>query len=498
MSKIEFIEYYSKNLNLPEEEFKRFIEVLETPLPHSFRIINTPFYEKVKMHIDSMPSVKRIDYIKDTYFIDKSVEESDKNKNFIINQTLLGTIQRQEIVSMIPILLMGLKEKHYVLDLCAAPGSKTKQILNIVGKEGLIVANDASSKRINILMTETFKIPHESFLVTQHDASKFPSIKMTEDRKFDRVLCDVPCSSDGTIRKNPCLLTEWNAKKAQGLFDLQYRILKRSIDLVEDDGIIIYSTCSLNPLENECVVQNIVLNENLEIVDPFTYIDNDVVSKDFFIKRGLKKWDVGEFKHKSLSVSPTTKEIHLDRCLRIYPHDFNTGGFFITLLRKKNKNTVEYKKTTPKPLFKDVSQEESYKILENYELNKNINLVRRYKANNIIYRVSEEVKHIIHNNRLKIVYFGYKFFEKCNINETGFRVKNILYEKDIKIDLEVELDSIKPALESKTLEMDFPKKSVIIKITDLGVCISGYSTGKKIMLYVCNNLQKALLDFTTQ
>lgn len=496
MSKTDFVEFYKKNLNLKPNEFDELMNVLESKLPQTFRIINTPFYHQVKKRIEKMNSIKKIDFIKDTYFIDKEIEELEKNRDFIVNQTLIGSIQRQEIVSMIPILLMGLKEDHYVLDLCAAPGSKTKQILNFV--KGLIVANDQNSKRLNILMTESFKIPNESFIVTQHDASKFPQVVLPNNKKFDRVLCDVPCSSDGTIRKNPGLLKDWTIKKGQGLFDLQYRILKRSIDLVEDDGIIIYSTCSLNPIENECIIQNIVINENLEVVDPETFIDQNLNSKILF-RRGFKTWDVGDFKHKNLITKPINEDIGLENCVRMYPHDFNTGGFFIALLRKKNlSNTKKENLKMSKSLFKDLEETESSKILLNYNLDLKINLIRRFNAQNVIYRISDTVRYVIYNNKLKIISAGCKFFEKCNINETGFRIKNTLYDKDLQFDFEMKIKDLKNALISKTLDLEFEKKSVIIKISDLNVFISGYSTGKKIMLYVCNNLQKALLDFTEE
>ena len=76
--------------------------------------------------------------------------------------------------------------------------------------------------------------------------------------KFDRILADVPCTGDGTMRKNPDIWPKWNPKHSHNLHGLQHRIGKRGLELLAVGGRLVYSTCSLNPVENEAVVARLV------------------------------------------------------------------------------------------------------------------------------------------------------------------------------------------------------------------------------------------------
>ena len=102
-------------------------------------------------------------------------------------------------------------------------------------------------------------------MVTNHDATIFPKIFLSnlqggakEPLRFDRVLADVPCSGDGTMRKYLLVWKEWNPMQANGLHSVQLRVLERGIQLAKEWGRIVYSTCALNPVANEAVVSAIL------------------------------------------------------------------------------------------------------------------------------------------------------------------------------------------------------------------------------------------------
>mmetsp|Transcript_18038 Transcript_18038/g.24173 ORF Transcript_18038/g.24173 Transcript_18038/m.24173 type:complete len:126 (+) Transcript_18038:480-857(+) len=112
---------------------------------------------------------------------------------------------------MIPVTLLNVEPNHSVLDMCAAPGSKSIQILEALHANGesmntgMLIANDADTKRAYMLAHQTTKLNLPALFVTNNDARKFPNMKQGSERKnfqFDRILCDVPCSGDGTLRKN--------------------------------------------------------------------------------------------------------------------------------------------------------------------------------------------------------------------------------------------------------------------------------------------------------
>jgi multisite-specific tRNA:(cytosine-C5)-methyltransferase len=336
-------------------------------------------------------------------------------QKFLVSETSVGNISRQEIVSMIPPLLMDVRPGMTCLDMCAAPGSKSAQLIEMVhgGEEarvrkvihevakeqnreaspdgteveleikaesapeednsddgratGLLVANDVEYRRAQMLVHQVKRLNSPNIVVTNHDASQFPSIRITSDNeqpkylKFDRILADVPCSGDGTCRKNPNIWKDWIPGNGLGLHNIQVRILVRSLQMLKVGGRVVYSTCSMNPVENEAVVSAAISRcgglAKVSIVD---------CSKDLpGLKRapGFKQWKIMDKSGRIFSAWKEVKEAKIlgtedyvrltetmfpyadleesevppfERCLRLYPHMQDTGGFFVCVLEKQS------------------------------------------------------------------------------------------------------------------------------------------------------------------
>lgn len=196
-------------------------------------------------------------------------------------------------------------------------------------------------------------------MATNHDGAHFPNIHVPREDgsrnpvgwQFDRVLCDVPCSGDGTIRKNEKIWNSWSPVAGLTLHSTQVQIFARGCQLVKLGGRIVYSTCSFNPIENEAVVAEVLRQTKGAI----HLVDVSASLPELKRKPGLSTWKVtnkeGEFiesiedikdmrqrkKHAASTFPPTAeeaKEMHLDRCLRIYPHQQDTGGFFVAVFEK--------------------------------------------------------------------------------------------------------------------------------------------------------------------
>jgi len=148
--------------------------------------------------------------------------------------------------------------------MCAAPGSKTTQLLEIVNRSlldpdpsrrGLVVANDSDTDRAYMLVHQCKRINSPLLVVTTHKGQYFPFIADEASAVvcpcpvafFDRVLCDVPCSGDGTLRKNPAIWKRWSTSMGMTLHPLQLMIAKRGLQLLKDDCLMVYSTCSMSP-----------------------------------------------------------------------------------------------------------------------------------------------------------------------------------------------------------------------------------------------------------
>jgi len=122
---------------------------------------------------------------------------------------------------------------------------------------GFVIANDNDSKRAFMLTHQARRLKLPALFVTKCDARFFPNFKMGHNKRnfqFDRVLCDVPCSGDGTLRKNVGLWKNFHTHMGHANHPLQVDILLRGLKMVKKGGRLVYSTCSFNPIENEAVV----------------------------------------------------------------------------------------------------------------------------------------------------------------------------------------------------------------------------------------------------
>lgn len=226
-----------------------------------------------------------------------------------------GNITRQEAVSMVPPLALDVQPHHKCLDMCAAPGSKTSQLLEIINRSleqttdeeralghGLVVANDSDTDRAYMLVHQCRRINSPLLVVTTHKGQGFPSIYNATpctpfakiDYKgnefFDRVLCDVPCSGDGTLRKNPAIWEKWSTYGGATLHPLQLMIAQRGLQMLKPGGLMTYSTCSLSPYEDEAVIAELLRTNKgtLELVDARQFLPL------FTARPGLSEWHVIE------------------------------------------------------------------------------------------------------------------------------------------------------------------------------------------------------------
>lgn len=200
-------------------------------------------------------------------------------------------IFRQELVSMIPVLLADINENSIILDTCAAPGSKTLQILEKMWKcninDSVLWANDFDFKRAKMLIHLLQNHNTKNLIVTNCDASIIP---MNKNLQPDIIICDVPCSGDGTVRKNKQIKKSWDLRHSYAKHETQVSILENSVNICKVGGTIIYSTCAINPIENEAVIASVLekYKNTLEIVD----VSDKLNKMGIKYHEGLVKWKV--------------------------------------------------------------------------------------------------------------------------------------------------------------------------------------------------------------
>lgn len=228
---------------------------------------------------------------------------------------ILGYYYVQEVTSMMPIIALGLKEGDRVLDLCAAPGSKTTQAAAIMRNTGSIIANDLSMGRIRILASNLERCGVTNTIITRHNGIELCEKLKKLGIKFDKILVDAPCSGEGNLRCSPRTLLEWSEGLLKSLGRKQKKILNSVVDLLAENGEIVYSTCTYAPEENEMVVQHLIDEHNFEIIP---------VDLPLLTRPGIKKWKKEKF------------DKSFDKVKRIYHHDNDMEGFFVSKLRRKH------------------------------------------------------------------------------------------------------------------------------------------------------------------
>ena len=249
-----------------------------------------------------------------------------------------GRLTRQEAVSMIPAIALDAQPGDLVLDMCASPGSKTTQIAEHLNEKGIVMANEVVNSRINTLVANTKRHGSITPIIVHHDGRFIPKVPQTG---FDKVLVDAPCTGSATTRKNPDVWNKWLPSGGRTLHKLQLELLTRAINLTKPGGRIVYSTCSLDPIENEAVVAEILRKFDYLSLIPTSKLIGKVPGR-----KGITEWpnlndegSISDWKQVESSMHPPSEnEIkkQLPKCLRIWNDDVDAGGFFVAVFSKSS------------------------------------------------------------------------------------------------------------------------------------------------------------------
>lgn len=307
-----------KNFNKPQKFFtkenifvSRMASILMFPKPRivplfSQRAISTIRLNPLKGDVSKIKNIlerkdydlRKIDLVDNAYF----VLNKDKSE---ISQTYEyedGKFYIQNLSSMLPSLLLDPKENERILDMCAAPGSKTTHLAALMNNKGEIVANDSEISRVSALKNVLEQFGVKNCKVTLSDAKDFGKKYPTT---FDKVLLDAPCSGEGLIYlRGPKPLRFWGIDRIKRYTFLQKELLESAFLTLKHGKYMIYSTCTLEPEENEGVVTYLLEkypNARLEEID---------IKRDENMVDGITKWSGNTYDpsvKKSIRIIPSSK-----------------------------------------------------------------------------------------------------------------------------------------------------------------------------------------------
>lgn len=266
--------------------------------------------------------LEQIPWCRAGFFVERQNREEGIGRDLL---HLTGHFYLQEAASMLPPAQLDPQPGDMIFDMSAAPGSKTTQIASMMEGKGVIIANDVQEKRLWTLKSALYRLGVTNAIVTKKVGQWFGG-HMTE--RFDRVLCDAPCTAQGTVRKDTDALRYGGPENIAKMARLQATLLEAAVHATRVGGRIVYSTCTLTPEENEGVVVSILnkFSTQLEVVDPR--------HQDM----GIGTWDMGKAIEDSFlvqrSLRPESSVPSPVPLLRLWPQQWDTEGFFCAVLKK--------------------------------------------------------------------------------------------------------------------------------------------------------------------
>lgn len=298
-------EYTERMKTLLGEEYADYEKAMNDAPVKAFRVntdkISLEDFEKLNIF-----GKEKIPYVENGFYLDY-----DKVGNHPYHHA--GMIYVQEPGAMAPAECIDIDPEWTVLDMCAAPGGKSTQLKNKLGKNGVLVSNEIIPSRCKILTGNIERLGLLNTVTTCMDSARLAN---TFPETFDLIMVDAPCSGEGMFRKEEIAISEWSPENVEKCALRQTEILENAVKCLKGGGYIIYATCTFSLDENEKVIDAFLKNHpEFELVPVKEEVKNYTADGIFF-------------------TGCATENIHYAR--RFYPHKAKGEGQFMAVLHNTN------------------------------------------------------------------------------------------------------------------------------------------------------------------
>ncbi|MCM3627209.1 RsmB/NOP family class I SAM-dependent RNA methyltransferase [Paenibacillus glycanilyticus] len=314
------IAFTTKMKSLLGEEFDRFMSSYEDPRVYGIRINRLKLDAKEWKDISPMgESVRPIPWAPDGFYYEEGARPG-KHPHYHA-----GLYYIQEPSAMAPVELLDVRPGHRVLDLCAAPGGKSTQIAAKLQGSGVLVSNDNARERTKALAKNIELAGVRNAVVLNEEPSALAPVFRGW---FDRILVDAPCSGEGMFRKDESMIAEWEKHSIERCSVMQRHILRDAAAMLAPGGLLVYSTCTFSPEENEAQIAELLAE----------YSDFEVLPVDhrYGWKQGQPQW-AGEAGQELTAEQLTS----LEGTVRLWPHHIEGEGHYAAVLSRKGSAAVE-------------------------------------------------------------------------------------------------------------------------------------------------------------
>lgn len=307
-------EFLARMKDLLGDDYDAYLESLDEDRTHGLRVNTSKISVEDFLRIAPF-SLTPIPWTDDGFYYDEA-EHTSKHPYYYA-----GLYYLQEPSAMLPAEVLPVEEGDLVLDCCASPGGKSSKLANKLKKSGLLLANDISVSRCQVLLKTLESQGVGNAYIIAEDVCRLNRF----EGYFDRILVDAPCSGEGMFRKDDELIRSWKEKDGACYAPLQKDILMSALNMLKPGGMLVYSTCTFDPREDEEVVE--------------FALDHTA---------GLKVLPIRKYEGFDEGLTAKTKN-----CVRLYPHKIRGEGHFVALLQKDG----EKAKTAPVS-FRNIENED--------------------------------------------------------------------------------------------------------------------------------------------
>lgn len=286
------------------DQYEMFLESLKKPFHKGFRINTLKIKDEDFFNFFDVKKIPS-QYANNAYILD----DEKSYGNTIMHK--MGLMYLQEVSAASVVDLLDIKENDIVLDMCSAPGGKATQIAQRLNNKGLLIANEIENNRAIKLLSNIERWGINNCIILNDDprmiANKLYGF-------FDKILVDAPCSGEGMFRKNDEAIANWSMEHVNSCHNRQLKILDEAYKCLKDNGTLVYSTCTLNMIENEKVIEEFVLK----------HPDMELIKIDV-------KWGMPGFK----------TSIDTSYCRRLMPYHDTEGHFMAKMIKHQDTDTVK-------------------------------------------------------------------------------------------------------------------------------------------------------------
>lgn len=366
--------------NILKDEYDDFIKSYEEPKTTGLRV-NTLKMTKDKLVDLGLFELNQIPWANEGFYYDETIDRPGKNP---LHEAGAYYLQEPSAMSVVP--KAEIKENDKVLDMCAAPGGKSTYILSKLNDTGLLVSNEINPIRIKALGENLERFGARNCIITNTDSS---NLKKVFAGYFDKVIIDAPCSGQGMFRKDEVAISDWSYAKVLECQSIQREIIRDGYEMLNNGGILVYSTCTFAKEENE-----VVINEFIE-----------------------------EY--------PNAKLIEMER---LWPHKVKGEGHFVAKIQKLEDEDCKVKETKTKRLDKELKD---YRDFEKKFLNIKMGDKFDIRGENLYLLPYESPE----TKKLKVLRYGLHLgmlkknrFEPSHALSHYLTIEDAKYVEDLKLD----------------------------------------------------------------